>query len=264
MLPNSRKLFLVLCLGFVGSAGTAPALASDLEERLQQLEAEIEVLREEINRESDVRPEAEQPDTLAPAASAKGDSDISRNYAMAGERDVRARYFLASDPLPSRPPSGEPMAEGLVALDGTIQLNPSRYGGPKPGILNRYRDASVHRAAGLLVAGHLDLPRSGEYRIDMAPKPAREGGGSPVINEMRVYLEIDGEVVLDKQDITSWRRVSEVIDLEGGVRPFSLWVVSNSPGFGPPPIDSTLELGFQTPGRAEVTPLYRLVTWLED
>lgn len=264
MLPTSRKLLLALCIGVAGSVGSTPVLASDLEERLQQLEAELEALREELNRRPEAQPQADRPDVGAPAAAAIRDPDAPRMYAMAGERDVRARYFLRADPLPSRAPSGDPMAEGLVALNGTIQLKPSRYGGPKPGILNRLRDVSVHRAAGLLVEGHLDLPSSGQYRIDVAPKPAREGGGSPVINEMRVYLEIDGEVILDKQGITSWRRLSQVLDLEGGVRPFSLWVVSNSPGFGPSPIDSTLELGFQTPGRAEVTSLHRLVTWVED
>ncbi|MGM0553004.1 MAG: hypothetical protein ACQETK_04260 [Pseudomonadota bacterium] len=252
----------------------APAAASDdLEQRLERMEAELEALREELRRRdeaSDAPAEtrsrasdpAAQPEPQPRAAPTPAAPDpaprASERAGVVGE--VHARYFLESDPLPSRPPSGTPMTEGLVALEeDTLVLEPGRYGGPGRGFFNRFRDASVHRAAGLHLEGYLDLPRSGEYRFDLAPKPAREGGGSPVINEMIVYLEVAGEPVLELESIESWRHLSLERDLEEGRHPFTLWVVSNSPGFGPSPTDSSLELGVRSPGRAEVTPLHRLM-----
>lgn len=253
----------------------APAVASDdLEQRLERMEAELDALREELRRRDEAADAPAPPRSRSPEPSAQPEPEPRPRAAptpaapdpvpRASDRagvfgEVHARYFLESEPLPSRPLSGTPMTEGLVALEGTLVLEPGRYGGPGRGFFNRFRDASVHRAAGLHLEGYLELPRSGEYRFDLAPKPAREGGGSPVINEMIVYLEVAGEPVLELEGIKSWRHLSLERDLEEGRHPFTLWVVSNSPGFGPSPTDSSLELGVRSPGRAEVTPLHRLM-----
>ena len=216
-----------------------------LEERLELLEAEIQSLRQQLSEER------QADDATPPEVESV---EPGRPDAVTGE--VRARYYLDAQPLQAHPPDGEPLAAGLVSLDGPLVMDPVRYGAAPGGLLGRYTDPSVHRAAGLLLEGRVDIPESGHYRLQFSPKPAREGG-SPVTNTMIVRLEVDGEEIVAMDDVRSWRAQTFERELDAGRHPFRLWVVSNSPGYGPSPTATRLDIHLQMPGRAELTPLHR-------
>lgn len=244
----------ILLTGSLLAAVPVSAAEPALEERLQQLEAEIQTLRQQLREERQADeagpPDAEPREPDAPDADAAADPP-----AVSGE--VRARYYLEPQPLQARPPEAEPLAAGLVGLEGALVMDPVRYGAASRGLLDRYTDPSVHRAAGLLLEGRVDIPESGHYRLQFSPKPAREGG-SPVTNTMIVRLEVDGEEIVAMDDVRSWRAQTFERELDAGQPPFRLWVVSNSPGYGPSPTATRLDIHLQMPGRAELTPLHRL------
>lgn len=239
-----------------------PASASELEQRLEQLEAEVQSLRQQLREEREAADDAPPAAGAeeSPASAGSGPSDTQDAVVPAIDTgEVRVRYFLESQPLQDHPPDGEPLAAGLVAFEGAFVMDPVRYGAPPRGLLDRYADPSVHRAAGLLLEGTLDIPEGGLHRLQFSPKPAREGGSS-VVNEMIVRFEVAGEEIVAMDGVRSWRSQSFERELPAGRHPFRLWVVSNSPGYGPAPTDSRLDIGVQMPGRAEVTPLRRLMS----
>jgi hypothetical protein len=251
-----------------------PGVSSEVEQRLERLEAEIQALREQLRQSgtptgpSSISPpaagavnSAATPTSRPPATPAPPSAPTVGMLPLGGAGSALGRYFLVSEPLTVVPPSVAPMAEGLLALEGDLRLDPARYGAADQGVFayHRYRDASLYRAAGLALEGELQVPTAGPHRFVIAPKPAREGGGSPVTNEMTLILRVAGQPLIDLRELRGWRNQTITVDLPAGRHPFTLWVVSNSPGYGPSPIDSRLVLGVVMPGRAEVTPLTRLM-----
>lgn len=261
--------------GMLGMALVLPGVASssELERRLERLELELEDLREQLRQERGFRPEpsAERPE-MEPSTPAEhlpqGQAWEDRRGVdrASGHGEASVRYFLEAEPMGPVPPATPPRVEGLLSLEGALGMNPVHYGVAEAGLFrpSRYRDPSVYRSVGVALEGYLDIPRAGGHRFLIAPKPAREGGGSPVVNEMIVQLVVNGEAVIELEGIRSWRNLSMVGELAEGRQPFTLWVVSNSPGYGPSPIDSRLEIGVNMPGRAEMTPIWRLMSPAHD
>jgi hypothetical protein len=244
-------------------APLAAVNASDLEERLERLEAQMERLIHLLEQqeaqpapEAPAEPPAPPPATVAPAPPAQPATPAAP-AARPGE--ARLRYFLESAALGTTPPETVPMADGLFALEGDLRMDPFRYGAAERRLVGGYRDPSEYRAVGILLEGRLEIPSAGMHRFEVTPKPAREGGGSPVANEMTVHLQVAGEPVVALEGVRTWRRRTVERTLPAGSHPFRLWVVANSPGYGPPPIDSRLGMEVVMPGRAEVTPLWRLM-----
>jgi hypothetical protein len=267
--------WLVLCT----LAPLAAVSASDLEERLERLEAQMERLIRQLEQQqqpTETQPPAQPlpqapaepaeapappPATVAPAVPAQPVAPPAPPAAPAARPgEVRLRYFLESAELGTTPPDTAPMADGLFALEGDLRMDPFRYGAAGRRLVGGYRDPSEYRAVGILLEGRLEIPNAGVHRFEVTPKPAREGGGSPVANEMTVHLWVAGEPVVALEGVRTWRRRTVERTLPAGSHSFRLWVVANSPDYGPAPIDSRLGMEVVMPGRAEVTPLWRLMS----
>lgn len=251
---------LLLC----GSAGYAQG-ESDLEaleQRVERLEALVQELLERVGQASD-RDAPSRTDTPAatpPAVtSTSPGTGAAEGPPIGGVGEALAAYYLTSTALGADPPAVEPMARGLTTIDNPLLFKPERYGVGSGEMFSGYDDPSRYRSAGVLLTGYLELPYSGTYHLTLAPKPAREGGGSPVVNTMRVRLDVAGEAVIDQHDIRSWRHLVVSRELPGGRHRFSLWVASVSPGYGASPVDSSLGITVRLPGRAESTPLHRFM-----
>jgi len=251
---------MLLSVGLSLLLGAHPAMSSDLGERIDKLEAELQQLRKELGKQDGARSDGPGGAGVTssvpaqPQAAARSGSPSPTTFA--GE--ARVSYYMGPEPFTSVAPDLAPMITGFQALSSDIRLDPAQYGVVQQSILPRYRDHSRYRAVGLLVEGYMEIPQTGPHRFIVAPKPAREGGGSPVTNEMIVHLEVGAEPVFDLH-VSSWRNHDISRELKAGRYPFRLWVASNSPGYGPAAIDSRLELGVIMPGRAERVPLSRIV-----
>jgi hypothetical protein len=256
------RRFAVLLLGAVLAT---PLAASDIEQRLERLEAQMQRLLERLDAQDAAEPPAVpgvQP-AAEPSASPSVVTQVppasDAKFAAASYGEVRLRYYLGAEPMIGDALHETPLADGLFRLQESLRFDPATYGVAERGILSRYRDPSQYRSAGVLVEGIIDLPSTGSYVLHIAPKPAREGGGSPVANEMTVRLQIAGESVIEIDGVRSWRTQSHAHELPAGSHAISLWAVSNSPGYGPPPIDSRLEISVGVPGRAGLVPLARMM-----
>jgi len=253
---------MLFSLGLYLLLGAQPAVSSELEERIDRLEAELQQLREALGKQDGARSDGsgggdDGTATSLPAQpQAPARTGSLSPIAFAGE--ARVSYYMGPEPFTSVAPDIAPTITGFQVLHNEIRLDPTQYGVVQQGILPRYRDHSRYRAVGLLVEGYMEIPQTGRHRFIVAPKPAREGGGSPVTNEMIVRLEVGEESVFNLH-VSSWRNRDVSRELTAGRHPFRLWVASNSPGYGPAAIDSRLELGVIMPGRAERVPLSRIV-----
>lgn len=265
--PAVFRWLLTACLSL---SCVAPVAATELEERLERLEAQMERLLRALEQQQQQSPEpvppAEPPSTepAAPPAvrmpAPPAPPPAVRAAPATATGEVRLRYYLEPEALGAAPPASAPMAEGLYTMDGDLRMDPFRYGAAERRLIGGYRDASQYRAVGILLEGSLEIPNAGVHRFEVTPKPAREGAGSPVSNEMTVHLWVAGEPVLALEGIRTWRRQVVEHTLPAGHHSFRMWVVSNSPGYGPTPIESRLGMEVVMPGRAELTPLWRLMS----
>jgi len=251
---------LLLC----GSAGYAQA-ESDLEaleRRVERLEAQVQELLERAGQASHrgAPPRTDSPAAEPPAAtSTSPGTGAPESPPITGVGEALVAYYLTDAELGADIPLAAPMAQGLVTIDNPLLFAPERYGVGSEEMFSGYDDPSRYRSAGVLLTGYLELPYFGTYHFTLAPKPAREGGGSPVVNAMRVRLDVAGETVIDQHDIRSWRHLVVSRELPGGRHRFSLWVTSVSPGYGASPVDSSLGITVRLPGRSEFTPLHRFM-----
>lgn len=258
-----------LCALLLGCLVSVPLGASEIEQRLERLEAQLKALMERIEGlvEQETVPTTASPGPAAleemaspaePPSPIPGPANVPASFDTTGE--VRLRYFLHDIAMGLEAPSHVPLADGRFRLQETLRFDPASYGVAAGGLLSRYRDLSLYRSAGLLIEGFMDLPRAGVYEFQVAPKPAREGGGSPVANEMTVRVHIAGQPVIEMEGVRSWRNQTYRHELPSGRHGFQLWALANSPGYGPAPIDSRLEIQVVVPGRAGPVPLSHLVS----
>lgn len=287
-----RKLTLTFGAGMTGLLLCSPAgyaQAGDdieaLERRVERLEAQVQQLLERAGQvpDRDAPRRADSPAAVPPAAAIPKPSSttprrvdspatvppavtptspgpgVPESLPMTGVGEALVAYYLTDAELGADVPAAEPMARGLVTIDNPLLFAPERYGVGSTEMFSGYDDPSRYRSAGILLTGYLELPYSGTYHFTLAPKPAREGGGSPVVNAMRVRLDVGGEAVIDLHDIRSWRHQAVSRELPGGRHRFSLWVTSVSPGYGASPVDSSLGITVRLPGRSEFTPLHRFM-----
>ena len=251
----------VLCTLFsVGSVAAAEDIEA-LERRIERLEAQVELLMERMGADAVSTTSGDSQVPTATGAESRSDPGaLEAPVPVAGvPGEALAAYYLSANALDDRAPGTQPLTRGLVTPAARLELRPERYGVAEPEVFSGYNDPSRYRAAGLHLTGYLDLPYAGSYQLTLAPKPAREGGGSPVVNTMAVRLEIAGEAVIEERGLRSWRHMEFSRVLPEGRQPFSLWLVSNSPGYGASPVDSTLTITLRLPGRTESTPLSRFM-----
>lgn len=254
---------------FLGCVVSLPLGASEIEQRLERLEAQLKALMERVEGSIEEEtvlttdppgptPQATMTAPIAEPSPPPGLANVPMPAATSG--DVRLRYFLRDTVMGSEAPAQAPLADGRFALREVLRFDPASYGLARRGQLSRYRDLSLFRSAGVLVKGFVDLPSAGVYEFRVAPKPAREGGGSPVSNAMTLRIHIEGQPLIQMEGVRSWRHQTHRHELPSGRHAFHLWAVSNSPGYGPAPIDSRLEIQVGVPGRAGLVPLSHLVS----
>ncbi|ACL71179.1 hypothetical protein [Thioalkalivibrio sulfidiphilus] len=263
-----RYSFMRLSTLLLGCVISLPLGASDIEQRLERLEAQVQWLMERVGAQDAQAPEPipdpPAPTVTQPAAAApierQPERRVSGAVAPATTGEARLRYFLRAEVIGAEPPGEPPMMDGLYTLEESLRFDPASYGVAERSVLSRYRDLTLYRSAAVLIEGVMDLPAAGTYQFQVAPKPAREGGGSPVANEMTVRLQVAGQTVIAMDGVRSWRNQTYRHELPAGQHAFTLWAVANSPGYGPAPIDSRLEIQVALPGRAGLVPLSRLVS----
>lgn len=261
---SARQLSAVL----LGCVVSLPLGASEIEQRLERLEAQLKALMERmegsIEQEAvpttDLPSPSAQEEKAAPVAEPPPPAPANVPMPAATSGEVRLSYFLRDSVMGPEVPAQAPLAGGRFALQEVLRFDPASYGVAHGGMLSRHRDLSLFRSAGILVEGFVDLPSAGVYEFRVAPKPAREGGGSPVANAMTVRMHIEGQPVIQMEGVRSWRNQTHRHELPSGRHAFHLWAVSNSPGYGPAPIDSRLEIQVGVPGRAGLVPLSHLVS----
>lgn len=261
------------CVGYsfglvLGCMVTVPVGASEVEQRLERLEAQVKQLMERIEAQDKnvPLPATGAPRQGVPAARAPAPMEASPSSAdtpgmgSSPMGEVRLRYFVGGAVMGAEPPSEAPVMQGLYTLQDGLRFDPGSYGIAEGGMLARYGDRNLYRAAGILIEGLIHLPAAGTYEFEVAPKPAREGGGSPVANEMTVRLHIAGEPVIEMDAVRSWGHQTYRHELPSGQYSFELWTAASSPGYGPSPLDSRLEIQVGVPGRAGLVALSQLLT----
>lgn len=250
---------------FLGTTLATPLAASDIEQRLERLEVQMQRLLERLDAQDiGAQPAVPEPSptgepTSRPAMTPAVPAAPEPEHTVVAVGEVRVRYYLVAEPMVGVPSQQSPLSDRLFTLHETLRFDPETYGAAERGVLSRYRDHGLYRSAGVLIEGVIDLPVAGTYVFHVAPKPAREGGGSPVANELSLQLEIAGRSVVAMNGVRSWRNQTYAHDLPAGSHVLSLWAVVNSPGYGPAAIDSRLEVTVAVPGRAGLLPLSRLV-----
>lgn len=273
-MPYPILLVFIVLLGCHGSV--LASQNSALEARLLSLEAEVLELRRELERvrlleegaalvDEDV--EVEAGASGAQQSGGEGRLSIQANtrspdWSVADRLDaqwsgIRARYFLGRAVLGSKPPEQGALSDGIVALEPMIRLDPASYGLTTSlgRAYSRFRDPVSYRAAGVLLESHFHVPAAGTYVFEIAPKPSREGAGSPVSSVMGVWLELDGVAILDLPEMRSWRGQVVSASLDSGRYDMRLWVVANSPGYAVSPVGSRVEIRVLPPGFAQSQPL---------
>lgn len=272
-------LTLVLSLpgAYADEVGELRARVGDLEERVRLLEAQLgsgagASARRAGNREARADPPARPtPDFPAPEAQVT-DPPPAGNPEPIREAEPRravgaqgqetpgawARVYVLEDEG-SLEPAQEPSVEGAVQFSGRVSFDPGEYGLESPRFFNSFDDPSLYPSVAVQLKGDWSVGAAGLYRLSIATKPAREGGGS-VRSRLIFLIRVDGKVVVPETETARWQTIKSDVNLEPGVHRVEIVTLARSPGYGPSPIDSGLVIKVQGPGGAGFYPLNLTIT----
>lgn len=248
----------VVTLALLAMSPALPAASGDVNQRLDRLESQVrEILRmlkaqqaAQGNQHGQQPPaRGHEPSTPVPAAApAPATADARRGGTI--------YYYIARMELKAPPPADQARSKGVISDVHKLSFNPSDYDISGSGFFSGFRDPSEYRSVAVLLDGEYRVTRGGRYRFVVYPKPARGTRDmTQASTAMSGTLQIGGRTVVHFDRTTSWSERAVDVQLAPGMHRYRLWVVDYSAGYGPSPIDSTVELAVKRPGDASTQPL---------
>lgn len=249
------------CVMVLSALAAPVAMAEDIEKRLEKLERKVEMILEILAKDGLVNeaPDRHAADPQASETVVNTYRGVVRASQALGTREVAVAYYLSTTSLDVKgPPEGEPSSSGKIDFNDVISFDPAHYD-ISSGFFSEYRDPARYSDVGVLLTATIRIDEEGVYEFVFQPKPARTGG-SAVGTSMAMRLRVDDQWLLESNLSKSWKPVRIMTTLRKGLHTIKLWIVAQSPGYGPSPTASRLIVSLKGEGDASPRPLPLVVT----
>ncbi len=212
-----------------------------LRQALQRLEARVQLLEARVGATP-----GSAPAEPAPARAARG--------------EVAVRYWLGRDDPFTTEPTPPVLRQGRHTLAAQFELSPAHFGHQSSGVFDPLQDSSSYPLAALAIDAQLHVAASGDYQLVLHATPPREVGGAGQVS-VALALWLDGVEVARLAPSSGLAPRSVPLQLSAGSSRLRLTLVARSPGFGPSPTQTRIEIGLRGVDALTPTPLAQLLSY---